>query len=500
VPDAGATAGSWLPAPASSDLLIFVGGPDTFLHLAWSAVAGLGVGALLRGRGPARLAGPLAILFVSALHAALNYDLTLIGKSSLGDAIAAPFVAANRLLWLFPLIALAIAGYFDRRDLTRLGASLPAAPAGFALLGLPWTPLVALRFTRLRRSLAFARARGPEPAALYHALATIRWLIDRANSQAAWRHAPGFNSAAPRQLLAAAVRNWRVWVWLALLVPSFLFFIAGGFPATAPLQNALTSAALSWLLVIFLAAGMLWLLWQSTVHLRLLPKALGQPHAEAAIRSRLQLMSAAGAVVGGVFGLYLLITGTPMRQEAITSFHVLAALAGAIVAVLVVLSIAALFTMFPPGGLALAGGLGTLAPGLAISSSMLLEAGLVGAITGVVLMEAADAGGGSAGGDGGGSSRPRGPNEDRFPEDDFDGTGSSMDELAELTYRHTGAGDMHIGGSAPRPTLSQILDTLGSGTPTELTGQNAVQYVRGTIKVIINRDMPWRSTAYFIGG
>ncbi|GIH01963.1 hypothetical protein Rhe02_00300 [Rhizocola hellebori] len=500
VPDAGAIAGSWLPAPASSGLLVFVGGPDTFLHLAWSAIGGLGVGVLLRGRGLARVAGPLAIIFVAAQHAAVNYDLALLGKTGFGDALAAPFLAANRLLWLLPLLGLMIAGFFDRRDVTRLGTALPAAPSEFALLGLPWTLLVALRFSRLRRSLAYARARGPEPstAALYHALATIRWLIDRANSRTAWRHAPGLNGDPPRRLITAAVRNWQVWVWLGLLLPSLLYFVAGGFPATASLQKALASPALSWLLIVFLAGGLLWLMWQSTVHLRLLSKALGQPHAESATRSRLQLMSAAGALVGGAFGLYLLLTGTPMWQQAITSFHVLAALAGAIVAVLVVLTIAALFTMFPPGGLALAGGLGTLAPGLAISSSMLLEAGLVGAITGVVLMEAADSGGG---GDGGGSgSRPRGPNEDRFPEDDFDGTGSSMDELAELTYRHTGAGDMHIGGSAARPTQAEILDTLGSGTRSELTGQNAVQYVRDGVKVIINRDMPWRSTAYYIGG
>ncbi len=499
VPDAGAIAGAWLPAPASSDFFVVTGGPQTFAHLAWSAVAGLGVGLLLRGKGLARLLGPAALLFVTADHAALNYDVLAIGKGGFGEALSAPFLAAHRAAWLYPLLALAVAAFFDRRDLARLGSALPAAPPPFALLGLPWTLLVALRFTRLRRSLAYARARAPEPAtaSLYHALATIRWLIDRANSQAAWQRAPALIGPPTTQALRAALRDWRLWVWLALLAPAFLYFVAGGFPATRALQNALTTPAVSWLLVLFLAAGLVWLLWQATVHLRQLPKALGQPHVEGALRSRLQLMSASGAMLGGLFGLYLFVTGNTLRQQAITSFHVLAALAGAIVAVLVVLAIAALCTMFPPGGLALASG-GLAGGGLSLSGTLLLETALVGSITGVVLMEAADSAGGSGGGRESGESRPRGPNEDRYPDDDFDNTGSSLDEIAELTYRHTGGGDIHIGGGPARPSQAEIIDTLASGARKELTGQNAVQYVREGVKVIINRDMLWRSTAFYL--
>jgi hypothetical protein len=100
----------------------------------------------------------------------------------------------------------------------------------------------------------------------------------------------------------------------------------------------------------------------------------------------------------------------------------------------------------------------------------------------------------------GGEAGAGGGNADRFPADSFEGTEYSVDDLASMTHRHTGSGDMHVGGSAPRPSEAQVLDTLRLGSRRELEGQNAVMYVRNGVKVIINRDMPWQSTSYFIGG
>jgi hypothetical protein len=207
------------------------------------------------------------------------------------------------------------------------------------------------------------------------------------------------------------------------------------------------------------------------------------------------LLAGGGALVAGG---YVLLSGTDLSQRAIRNLHVLDALAGALIAVLLLLALAALFTMFPPGGLALVGG-GMLGGSITISGTLLLETALVGAISGVLLAEATGGGLGGSSGDGGGGGGRR-SNRDDFPDDDFDGTGMSMDEIAQLTHRHTGAGDMPIGGSAPRPTLSEIDDVLAHGARTELSGQNAVQYVKDGIRVIVNRDMPWRSTAYYIGG
>jgi len=69
-----------------------------------------------------------------------------------------------------------------------------------------------------------------------------------------------------------------------------------------------------------------------------------------------------------------------------------------------------------------------------------------------------------------------------------------VDELAQLTYQHVGAGDI-----AGRPTLAEITETLQKATPTALEGQNAVQFERNGVRVIINEDAPTKSTAYYPG-
>jgi hypothetical protein len=69
-----------------------------------------------------------------------------------------------------------------------------------------------------------------------------------------------------------------------------------------------------------------------------------------------------------------------------------------------------------------------------------------------------------------------------------------------MACRHTGSGDIHIGGSAPRPTEARNLDALRFGRSSPLEGQDAVQYVKGNVRVLIDRDMPWQSTADHIGG
>jgi len=71
---------------------------------------------------------------------------------------------------------------------------------------------------------------------------------------------------------------------------------------------------------------------------------------------------------------------------------------------------------------------------------------------------------------------------------DFD-----LDELAQLARSHAGADDM------TRPSLSEIRRVLDRGSPTPLDGQNAVQLDYKGVHVIINEDMPWRSTAYYPG-
>jgi hypothetical protein len=91
-------------------------------------------------------------------------------------------------------------------------------------------------------------------------------------------------------------------------------------------------------------------------------------------------------------------------------------------------------------------------------------------------------------------------NSAKFPKDSFENTEYSMDEISSMVYRHTGSGDIHIGGSAPRPTELEIRTTLSQGESEVLKGQNSVEYINNGIKVIINRYIPWQSTSYYLGG
>jgi PrsW family intramembrane metalloprotease len=171
VPTPVAAVGSWLPAPSGGDGLLSLSvGSGTNLHLAWSALAGLGVGLAVRGRGPVRLLGPLLVVLVGADHAAYNFDAHHPGDTGLGGHFAAPLVAAQPLLWLWPLLALAVAVTLDLRWLRRACGLAPdlrlrrehegTAPATlrlarYTLLGLPWTPLIIARFTLLRRAALY---------------------------------------------------------------------------------------------------------------------------------------------------------------------------------------------------------------------------------------------------------------------------------------------------------------------------------------------------------
>jgi hypothetical protein len=242
IPSPAAAVGSWLPAPAGGDALLSLGaGSGTNLHLAWSALAGLGIGLLIRGRGWSRLGGPVLILLAGADHAAYNFDLSHPGDTGVGARIAAPFVTAQPLLWLWPLLALVVAVALDLRWLRRAQAVGPdlrlrrehhgqatAQLAGYSLQGLPWTPLVIARFTLLRRAAAYqARpTRQPPPdlppadttppgplTPLQAEVARIRDQLDAADSPAAWNRVR--RPSLPRQA-PATKRSWLRVAWALL--------------------------------------------------------------------------------------------------------------------------------------------------------------------------------------------------------------------------------------------------------------------------------------------
>ena len=71
--------------------------------------------------------------------------------------------------------------------------------------------------------------------------------------------------------------------------------------------------------------------------------------------------------------------------------------------------------------------------------------------------------------------------------------GYDLDELAQLTYQHVGAGDI-----PGRPSFDQIRRALDT-EPQQIVGQNAVRFEYEGVTVIVNEDLPTRSTAFFPG-
>ncbi|WP_051970087.1 WXG100 family type VII secretion target [Kitasatospora azatica] len=85
--------------------------------------------------------------------------------------------------------------------------------------------------------------------------------------------------------------------------------------------------------------------------------------------------------------------------------------------------------------------------------------------------------------------------DDFEPVDGFRDSEFSKDEIVEFVNGHTGDGNPTMG----RPSRSQIDDALTKGTPQKLPGQNAEKFEYNGVRVIVNYDMPWKSTSYYPG-
>ncbi|GAA0911077.1 hypothetical protein GCM10009558_016940 [Virgisporangium aurantiacum] len=78
----------------------------------------------------------------------------------------------------------------------------------------------------------------------------------------------------------------------------------------------------------------------------------------------------------------------------------------------------------------------------------------------------------------------------------FHGTDYSLDEMVQFAYGHSGAGNPAMG----RPSLGQIETTLRNAGPVRIGNQNAASFDYKGVRVIVNYDLPWKSTTYFTGG
>ncbi|MEU9197547.1 polymorphic toxin-type HINT domain-containing protein [Streptomyces hundungensis] len=88
-----------------------------------------------------------------------------------------------------------------------------------------------------------------------------------------------------------------------------------------------------------------------------------------------------------------------------------------------------------------------------------------------------------------------GKNGDHLGGEDFHGSEYSLDEIIEFVNGHTGDGNPTMG----RPSATEVETALRQAGPRQLEGQNSSRFDHDGVRVIVNWDMPWKSTAYYPG-
>ena len=437
VPGAGQVLGSWLPAPAgtfqSTAGVITVGANE---HLVWSVLAALSVGWLLKSRGWAKLGAIVPLAAAAGDHILDNWTaLHPYGTSeSLSDSL-------DGWLWAVPLVALALAFLRDvsqvragRRllpevllDTERAGRSGFVALAGYAGWCAPWSTLIALRFARRRRSLAYAVAVGEaEVEPLRQVVSSIARLIDLSDREDAWRDLDVRGTLRSARV-GSRGRRWATVVSWVLAVPSLVLLGIGTFPAAAGVQSFLASGAWPVVFTMLGVAGLVLVGARLVLLVRERAESLGCPVGEVLALVRLRILAALGSATAGVVLLSRAFGPTGPAGRLVSNFHLLDALSDFEVYLGFALILLSLLVLFPPGGLAVvvAGG-GGLLSGTLTTEAALTATALGGA--GVLLMAAGAAGGGApdTGGTGGNSDAGSRPSSD-------DVGGAREQKVAELT-------------------------------------------------------------------
>lgn len=87
--------------------------------------------------------------------------------------------------------------------------------------------------------------------------------------------------------------------------------------------------------------------------------------------------------------------------------------------------------------------------------------------------------------------------DDRYePTVGFRGSEFSKDEIVEFINGHTGDADPTM----DRPNTAQVKAALARGTPTKISGRNAEEFDYQGVHVVVNYDVPWRSSSWFTKG
>lgn len=345
------------------------------------------MGLLLRGRRWVRLLGLLPLGLACGLHALHNY--AAVEPESFTTGI-------ENVLWLVPLVSLAIAMALDLKTFHWAKSALPTPPVRrFSVIALPWTAWISLRFILVRRSLWFLAARSTPTAAepMQRIVGEILTEMLAAGNRQAWR---GLR-------VLSAIGGWKrrallAVIWLTLMVPALLLVLVGSFPSRVDLQKSLSTGTGANIMLGFAAAALIWILWRLIAALIEVRRTAASPLGEPIATARLRVLVALGALSTGTLLLYLRLSGTHLDDRLPLNAHLLDALDDFLMVLGVTLTILAVVALFPPGGLALATG-GVVAGGLS------LEAATALGLSGILLMTAGSRGRTTSGSSSGSSGR-----------------------------------------------------------------------------------------------
>ncbi len=412
VPRVGTTLTSWLPEPTSTEAIL---GPSTggISHLAWTALAGAGIGWLWRRSGPQRWWGLVPVVYACADHMLYNYAVLSGTVSGPLGPVNAAVAWVHQHLGFFVLAGLVTAVILDRLTLASVREEHPELLLTrertdgleirplweFARVAPPWTALVAGRFVLSRRAALYASALDPAESRLVDLVAQTCAQMDRARDPVRWAEATRRVPRTPGALLATVgrlLRDWRVVLWLVVLVPALLYLVVGGFPATRSLQEMFRTSVGSWLLLACTAAGIVLLILQLLPLIRSRRGWLTVPAGETVGRYCIRIGIGVGALAAGVVLLLAGVTvGGSGERTLVTNVHALDALGSMLVVLGLALFLWGLL-MFPPVALAVTT-LGTLVLVPTVTGAFVLTttgAAVLGGV-GVYLNEASETGGSS---------------------------------------------------------------------------------------------------------
>ncbi|WP_411091204.1 RNase A-like domain-containing protein [Streptomyces sp. 049-1] len=163
------------------------------------------------------------------------------------------------------------------------------------------------------------------------------------------------------------------------MVPSLLYLGVGTFKATAGLQEFFTTGPGPKILMGFGIAALAWITYQLTVLLRTWRAVTAQPVAELLAAHRFRLGTALGAAALGIFLMWHGLGEAGPEGRSIRTLHLLDALDTFLIHLGFALLLLSLLALFPPGGLALAGGgvAGALTTEAALTAGVLGSSGLL---------------------------------------------------------------------------------------------------------------------------